>query len=86
MTNPFAGATLKAIKSLRPNQRHVLDCIAIGQDGGHHPATLKKLVDLGLIVEERQRSGAFVVTRYGMPIHVHIVWCEWCAEEDGCPF
>jgi hypothetical protein len=74
--------------TLNDKQRTVLGMIAINQDGGHHPATLKCLEDLGLIEPYNDeflisRFGIMKVKRYLVPLPVHINWCEWCAE--NCP-
>ena len=75
MTERFHGLT--------PKQFDVLSQIALNNDGGHHPATLKALLGKGLIERSEQKlGGRFPVTiwRYYMPIHVHIEWCYYCSE------
>jgi hypothetical protein len=77
--------------ALTEPQRHVLGAIAVNMDSGHHPATLRKLMELGLIEEyEETLGGRFPVRikRYVVPLPVHIAWCEWCDanyDDDGEP-
>jgi hypothetical protein len=70
--------------ALTEPQRTVLGNIAIGVDGGHNPRTLAALAERGLIVGYRQTTPGFPpveVTRWEMPIGVHIQWAEWCAAQ-----
>ena len=81
---PEQPVTLATFDRLAEYQRGVLGLIAIGQDGGHHPSTLKALERRGLIVGHFQRLGVgtsveVVVQRWEVPIPVHIVWCQWCS-------
>ena len=76
--------------ALTENQRHVLGCVAMGQDGGHARASLLSLEKRGLIagedVEMRGNGRSPIdripmkVRRYYVPIPVRIQWCEWCSE------
>lgn len=75
--------------ALTERQRFVLGNIAIGLDGGHHPRTLVALAEKGLIVGHRETLPGHPpveVTRWEVPVDVHIQWAEWCAaqpdEED----
>jgi hypothetical protein len=70
--------------ALTPAQRDVLGLIAINQDAGHHPATLAALAQRGLIVGYRQTLPGFPpveITRWEVPVDVHIQWAEWCAAQ-----
>lgn len=75
--------TLATFDRLPARQRDVLGLVAIGQDGGHHPATLRALERRGLIVgyrEHRRLDGLpLLVQRWEVPIPVHVVWCAWCS-------
>lgn len=85
--------TIKAtIAALTGPQRRVLDQVAVNKDGGHPLRVLNTLASLGLITryEERDRDKndfgpgfCFTTVRYGVPIHVHMAWCELCEEEEG---
>lgn len=73
---------------LTKRQQEVLGMVAISQDGGHGKRTLESLERHGLI-ERRQerssygRSGAVLaITRWDMPIAVHIAWCDWCSRQE----
>lgn len=76
----------KRFRNLTPAQEQVFEQIAINQDGGHHRTTLKKLLALGLIEKHQEywkqpgESLAVLITRYIVPLAIHIEWCEWCAE------
>jgi hypothetical protein len=83
-TNPPAAAHF--MDELTPRQRDVFGLIAIGQDVGHHPRTLEALASRGLIEERREavgrdRFGAVEITRWEVPLPVHIAWAEWCAAQ-----
>jgi hypothetical protein len=72
------------IQALSPNQRHVLDLIAINEDRGHHPRTLESLERRHLIVaRDELLGGRFPVRikRYDVPTPVHMAWCALCAKE-----
>lgn len=81
--------TVADIQKLRKRQREVLGQIAINNDGGHHPKTLKALQSKGLIVAEQQevrgpfRGTTMTITRWYVPIAVHMVWCTWCSEQES---
>jgi hypothetical protein len=69
--------------ALTESQRHVLGCLAMHLDGGHHRATLRSLERLGLITARKEQLGGrlpVAITRYDVPPHVHIAWCYWCSE------
>lgn len=74
--------TLDMVALTRP-QREVLDQIAVGQDGGHHPRVLAVLEAKGLIVGYDTVEGhpPLHVTRWEVPLSVHIQWAEWCAQQ-----
>ena len=71
---PFPGLTAA--------QRRVFEAIAVNDDGGHHPKTLRVLLKRRLIVaaeEEDHRSWPpMLITRYHVPLPIHIEWCAWC--------
>ncbi|GGM52635.1 hypothetical protein ACFFX1_55440 [Dactylosporangium sucinum] len=70
--------------ALTNRQREVLGAIACGDDQHHHRKVLKALADLGLIVEHRVRlaDGLPVeISRWEVPLDVHIQWAEWCAAQ-----
>lgn len=76
--------TVDDIRKLPKKQRDVLGHICINQDGGHHQATLAALEKRGLIAsydEERGGHPPMTVKRWGVPIDVHMAWCEWCSEQ-----
>jgi hypothetical protein len=59
--------------------------IAIGFDLGWHPKVLAALVAAHLIVAIDESWSWFKdvlpamnVTRYGVPLPIHIAWCAWC--------
>lgn len=70
---------------LPERQRDVLGMIAINQDGGHHPATLRALEKCGLIESytetQSDHIGVFHITRYRVPFPVHMAWCAWCSTQ-----
>ena len=62
----------------------VFEQIATGMDRGHHPATLKALLEAGLIVGKTKTyasiDGDFRIVRFHVPIPIHMQWCQWCCE------
>ncbi len=72
---------------LGERQRDVFGQICIGQDQGHNPRTLAALAQKGLIKGYRETLSGHppvVVTRWEVPIAVHVDWAEWCARQpDG---
>ncbi|MHC4510751.1 MAG: hypothetical protein ACYTAO_17650 [Planctomycetota bacterium] len=79
--------TMADIDALSESQRDVLGQIAMNQDGGHNPRTLKSLLKRGLIevalAWDRRFWPAVQIRRYSVPVHVHVAWCAWCTE--NCP-
>jgi len=77
-----------AIRKLSPYQRDTLGRIAIGDDRFIHPKTAEALQKRGLIVSRKETHSCssdrfrVVVTRYDVPIPVHMAWCEWCSEQE----
>lgn len=70
--------------ALTPAQRDVLGLIAVGEDGGHHPKVLAALAAKGLIVGYLENLGGnppMTVVRWEVPIHIHMQWAQWCAEQ-----
>jgi hypothetical protein len=74
---------MKRFRDLPKAQSFVFEQIAINNDAGHHPATLKALMKKGLIEETRERQGAFSIFRYHVPIPIHMEWCNWCSKQPG---
>lgn len=76
---------MATFRNLSPTQSRVFEQIAINQDGGHHPATLKALLKKGLIESYQIRDADSLfpvrITRYFVPTSTHIEWCAWCAEQ-----
>jgi len=75
----------KRFRGLPKKQAEVFEQIAVGKDGGHHPATLNALGRKRLIkfAEKTLRSdalGAIIVQVPYVPIPIHVEWCEWCAD------
>jgi hypothetical protein len=73
-------------EGLTPHQTEVLGQIAMGNDGGHHRATLRLLEKKGLI-EGRDVTlrgwPPVTVKHYSVPVHVHIRYCEWASQHFG---
>jgi hypothetical protein len=70
------------IDALTARQLDVLGCIAMNADGGHPQRTLDALVRKGLIEGYPEvLPGRFpvTITRYFVPIHVHIAYCTWAS-------
>jgi hypothetical protein len=71
-----AGCTKKQVEAF--------ERIAVGDSGGHAPATLGALKNKGLIeFEERRGSdalGGFSWRVPFVPIPIHAQWCRWCDE------
>ncbi|HEV2508619.1 hypothetical protein [Bosea sp. (in: a-proteobacteria)] len=80
--HPCAGLSKRA--------HEVFEQIAIGNDlAGHHPRILDTLVFRALIERsEEQVAGPFAnttmtISRYCVPLPVHMAWCSWCNENAG---
>ena len=75
----------KAIDTLTPKQREMLDRINVGMDERLHPRVVEALMKKGLI-EQREETlgGRFPVRikRYSTNAQVSLAWCEWCAAHD----
>lgn len=72
------------------NQTRVFEQIAIGNDGGHNPATVTSLINKGFVIRLIDRPvgrdvlGIISVPQYDVPIPIHYEWCQWCADNwDG---
>jgi len=75
---------ITSIAALTVRQREVLGAIAVGQDNGHHPKVLAALEEQGLIVGYPEVLPGYppvTITRWEVPVAVHIRWCEWCATQ-----
>lgn len=71
--------------ALSAAQQRVAGNVAINLDLGHPPRVLARLVELGLIEPYEERQGGhppLTVTRYRMPLAVHLAWCEWCTKQE----
>lgn len=44
-------------------------------------ATVRKLLDRGLLVAHELRDGALSWTEYEVPTAVHIAWCGHCSKD-----
>lgn len=69
--------------ALSEPQRHALGCIAMGQDHGIAEGTLQALLRRMLIEEEHvplRSDPRIFVTRYYVPIPIHMAWCQWCSD------
>lgn len=74
---------VERFEGLTDAQLAVFEQIALNQDAGHNPRTLQVLRDRGLIEAEEVNMGGhppMTVTRYHVPIHVHMRWCAWAGE------
>jgi hypothetical protein len=74
------------IRTLPRRQQEVLGCVAIHDDGGHHPATLKALLAKGLIEAYQEDLGGRLsvpITRYRTPIFVHFAYCIWASAQGA---
>lgn len=68
---------------LTPQQLRVFEQVAIGYPYGHPVRTLESLEKKGYLrshLEQLRGYPPVAVTRYSVPIPVHIAWCRWCAE------
>ena len=72
---------MKTFRNLPQAQAAVFEQIAVNNDGGHNPNTIKALLRKGLIAQTEERSGPFVTFRYYVPIPIHMEWCRWCSEQ-----
>ena len=68
-------------------QRCALDAIGCGEPPRCSSATLKALLDAGLIEEtgveiRRDALGSYRIPTYEMPIPVHMQWCSAVAATD----
>jgi hypothetical protein len=70
------------IQTLTPRQQHVLGCIAMNEDRGHPPRTVKALLSKGLIEATTETLGGrwpVTVARYTTPVFVHLAYCFWAS-------
>ena len=73
----------KRFRGLPKKQAEVFEQIVVGNDGGHHPATLEALKRKGLIGFAPKVFFGIVVQAPYVPIPIHMEWCEWCAIDRG---
>lgn len=45
------------------------------------PATVRKLIERGLVIEHETQYGPLTFKEYEVPLNVHIAWCAHCAKE-----
>lgn len=70
------------------NHVKAFEAIAIGLTPRCQPATLSWLVEHGLVERlpdktiGRDRFGAIAIPQYHVPLLMHKLWCDWCAEQD----
>lgn len=67
--------------ALTPAQQRAAGNVAINLDSGESPRVLARLEQLGVIESYSENHGGhppLTVTRYRMPLAVHLAWCEWC--------
>ena len=69
----------KRFRGLPRKQAEVFEQIAVGNDGGHHPAMLEALQRKGLISFREKKFFRTIVQAPYVPIPIHVEWCEWCA-------
>lgn len=67
-------------------QQEAMGNVAFGGRGmGCHRRALQRLTDLGLIErfeqQWRDRFGVMTVHYYEMPIHIHVRYCAWLADQ-----
>lgn len=76
MSYDFSGLT--------PAQQRVLTFQGWSMGQGKQPskATVRKLVDRGLLVARERKFMATTVTEYDVPIPVHAAWCAWCSQQE----
>lgn len=43
------------------------------------PATVRKLIQRGLVIEREVQYGSMTVKEYEVPLDVHAAWCAYCA-------
>lgn len=70
--------------ALTARQRDVLSDIACGLDRGHPPKVLAALAGKDLIVGREETLPGHPpvrITRWEVPIDVHMQWAAWCAQQ-----
>lgn len=75
---------------LNEMQQDALGQIAMGIAWGHHPATVRSLMKRGLVEEQEVELPGdprfpVRIRVYRMPLHEHMRWCQWCAENAPLP-
>lgn len=68
--------------ALTVRQQEILSMIAVGDDLGHTRIILLGLERKGLIVGHKVKVGGLLVTRWEVPVHIHIQWAQWCTEQE----
>ena len=72
------------IDKLTDAQKDALGRIAINEDKGINPKVANTLIQLGYVESFEEKLRGFppvVITRYRVPLHAHMAWCKWCAEQ-----
>jgi len=66
---------------LTPAQHQMM--VFQGDDPGFNIKTGRKLVELGLAVEDTYKPHPLVTTvRFTVPIPIHMAYCEWCEARE----
>jgi hypothetical protein len=50
-----------------------------------HRATVRKLIDRGLVIEDQTMFLGVQIPTYTVPHRIHMAWCEHCARSGGAP-
>jgi len=73
------------LKQLTKAQLRAFELIAINLDFGVHPKTAAALLKHGLIETCKETLPSWptpvTITRYFLPVPVHLTWCLLCAEQ-----
>ncbi len=75
---------VETFKGLGAHEALILGKIAINDDLGHPATILVALEEKGLIERYTDEAGfpPMTVTRWKVPVPVHMEWCEWCAAQE----
>ena len=75
-------ALIRLINNLTPAQKRVFSAICMNDSQGHHPRTLKALMEKGLVQRIDIKDGMFTWYDYDFADYaVHMAWCEWAASQ-----
>ena len=73
----------RRFEGLNSTQQELFERIAIGDDTGVNPRTVKTLIQRGLVEQYEQRDGIYIWHHYRVPVAVHLRWCAWCVGEEA---